>query len=97
MRSKKFYSHRDLHKSWMRNPEYRREYEKLEPEFQIAKALIEARLKRKVTQAELAERARTGQAVISRLENMNGKPSFSLVQRIAEALGLRLQIRLIPQ
>jgi len=81
----------------MRNPEYRREYEKLEPEFQIAKALIEARLKRKVTQAELAERARTGQAVISRLENMNGKPSFSLVQRIAEALGLRLQIRLIPQ
>jgi len=50
-----------------------------------------------VTQQRLAELANTGQAVISRLENMTGKPSISLVQKVAEALGLRLQIRLVPQ
>jgi len=97
MKQKKFYSHKELHKEWMKDPEYRKEYERLEPEFQIAKAIIDARVRRKVTQQKLAELANTGQAVISRLENMTGKPSISLVQRVAEALGLRLQVRLVPQ
>ena len=35
-----------LHRALMKDPEYRREYEKLEPEFQIARALIEARVKK---------------------------------------------------
>lgn len=94
---KKFYSHQELHQEWMKAPKFRREYEKLEPEFRIANALIEARIKGKITQAELAEKANTGQAVISRLENMNAKPSLSLIQRIAEALGLRVDLRLLPQ
>lgn len=97
MKKKKFYSHKYLHREWMKNPEYRCEYEKLEPEFQIAKAIIEARVEKKITQKELARRASTGQAVISRLESMNGKPSFSLVQRVSEALGLRMEIRFSPQ
>lgn len=97
LKKKKFYSHQELHREWMKDPEYRLEYEDLEPEFQIAKAIIEARIKEGVTQAELAEKVNTGQAVISRLENMVGKPSISLIQRIAAALGLRLEIRLVPQ
>jgi len=94
---KKWIPFKKIHKEWMKDAEYRKEYEKLEPEFQIAKAIIDARVKRKVTQQRLAELADTGQAVISRLENMTGKPSISLVQKVAEALGLRLQIRLVPQ
>jgi DNA-binding XRE family transcriptional regulator len=97
MSKKKFYSHQELHREWMKDPEYRREYEKLEPEFQIAKALIEARIEGKITQAELAKKAGTGQAVISRLENMNATPSLSLIQRVADALGLRVQLRLVPR
>lgn len=81
----------------MKSPKYRREYEKLEPEFQIARAIIEARIKKRVTQEELAKKANTGQAVISRLENMNGKPSVSLLQKVAEALDLKLEIRFLPQ
>jgi flagellar biosynthesis chaperone FliJ len=34
----------DLHKKWMKNPKYRREYEALEEEFSLAAALIEARV-----------------------------------------------------
>ena len=81
----------------MKNSKYRYEYEKLEPEFQIAKTIIETRVKRKLSQAELAKKINTGQAVISRLENMNGKPSLSFLQRVAEALQLKLEIRFSPQ
>lgn len=92
MRQKKYYSHEELHKKWMKDPEYRREYEKLEPEFQIARQIIAARIKRKMSQKELAEKIGTGQAVISRLEGMNAKPSISLLARVAEALKTQINI-----
>lgn len=76
----------------MKDPEFRREYEKLEPEFQIARQIIAARIKKKMTQAELAKKADTGQAVISRLEGMNAKPSISLLYRVAQALGTKIQV-----
>jgi DNA-binding XRE family transcriptional regulator len=93
----KYYTYEEIHRELMKDPGFRREYEKLEPEFRIASALIEARIKGKMTQAELAKKVNTGQAVISRLENMNARPSLSLIQRIAEALGLRVDLRLLPQ
>lgn len=81
-----------LHMDLMKNPKYRREYEKLETEFQIAKQVLEGRLKRKMSQEELAKKINTGQAVISRLEGMNGKPSISLLERVARALETKLSI-----
>lgn len=78
----------------MKDPEFRREYEKLEPEFQIARALIGARIKKKMTQAEIAKKAGTKQPVISRLEGAQGSPSLSLIKRIAHALNARLIFRL---
>jgi len=81
-----------LHRKWMKDPEYRREYEKLESEFQIARQIIGARIKRKMSQEELAKKAGTGQAVISRLEGMNGKPSISLLERIARALNTKIRV-----
>ena len=86
-----------LHKRWMGNPEYRREYERLGPEFEIARQIIDARIRRKVTQAELAKRMGTGQAVISRLETANAKPSLSLIQRLADALNLKVELRFTPK
>ena len=97
MNKNKFYSHKKLHQDWIKDPKYRYEYEKLEPEFQIARAIIEARVNQKITQETLAKKVKTGQAVISRLENMNAKPSLSLLQKVAEALDLRLEIRFSPQ
>ena len=92
MKQKKYYSHGELHREWMKDPEFRREYEKLELEFQIARQIIAARIKRKMTQAELAKKADTGQAVISRLEGMNARPSISLLYRVAQALGTKIQV-----
>lgn len=82
-----------LHKRWIKDPEYRREYEKHEPEFEIARQIIDARIKGKITQEELARRMGTGQAVISRLENANARPSLSLIQRLADALNLKVELK----
>lgn len=88
----RFISADDLHKKWMKNPGYRREYEALQPEYEIACQMIEARLKNKMSQEELAKKAGTGQAVISRLEGMNAKPSISLLVRVARALQIKFTI-----
>lgn len=90
--NKKWYSAQELHDEWMKDPEYKKEYDKLETEFQIASQMIKARIKKKMTQEQLAKKINSGQAVISRLEGMNGKPSISLLERIARALGTKLQI-----
>lgn len=88
----KFISAEKLHKKWMKNPKYKHEYNILEPEFQIAEQIIKARVERKISQAELAKRMNTGQAVVSRLEGMNGSPSLALLKRLAQALDIKLQL-----
>lgn len=89
---KKWISYKELHKKWMKDPEFRREYEVLEPEFQIAQQMIGARIKQKLSQKQLAQKAGTGQAVISRLEGMNAKPSISLLSRVAKALNTKITV-----
>lgn len=82
----------DLHKELMKDPGYKREYNKLETEFQIAGQILEARLKKKMSQEELARKVKTGQAVISRLEGMNAKPSITLLKKVARALDTKISI-----
>lgn len=77
----------------MKDPKIRREYEAMQPEFEIARQMIEARIKNKLNQKELAERMGTGQAAVSRLENATGSPSIALLKRLADALDKRLEIR----
>lgn len=89
---KKYITLEKLKADLMKNPRFRREYEKLETEYQIASQIIGARIKQKMSQAELAKKAGTDQAVISRLEGMNAKPSISLLERIARALNIKMSI-----
>ena len=76
----------------MSNPEVKKAYEDLQPELAIVQAIIDARVKNKISQEELAKRMGTGQAVISRLENANSSPSLSLIKRLADALGLKVEL-----
>lgn len=92
MKTKKFYTTEELKADLMKNSAFKREYGKLEPHFQIASQMIEARIKRKMTQEQLARKVGTGQAVISRLEGMNAKPSISLLERVASALKTKLTV-----
>ena len=70
----------------MKDPDFKLEYAKLQPEIQLAKQLLSARLKQKLTQKDLADKIGTGQAVISRIESMNAKPSLTLLKKLAQAL-----------
>lgn len=93
----KYITWKQFRKELMADPEVKKAYEDLQPEFAIVQAIIDARVKKKISQEELARRMGTGQAVISRLENANAKPSLSLIKRLANALGLKVEIRFTPR
>ena len=86
----------DLHKKWMKDPEYRREYEGLEEEFALASAIIAARAQAGLTQEELATRMETSQSAIARLESGRTIPSGRTLKRFARATGTRLRISFEP-
>lgn len=52
----------DLHKQWSDDPEYRKAYDRLGPEFEISRSLIEARTRDKFTQAALAQQTNATQS-----------------------------------
>jgi len=83
---------RDLHRKWLKSPKYKSEYEKLAPEFELARIIIEARTKAGLTQAQLAQRMKTTQSVIARLEGGRVHPSTETLERLAKATGSRLKI-----
>lgn len=86
----------DLKREWMQDPEFVREYEALEPEYQIARQLIALRLARGLTQADLAARAGTQQVSVSRVETTTTTPTLPLLKKLAQALDAHLEIRLVP-
>lgn len=78
----------------LKDPEVRKALEETRLEYEIARAIIGARGKRGLSQAELAQKLHTKQSVISRVENVGTTPSLSFLKRLAKALGLTLQVRL---
>ncbi|MCJ7667674.1 MAG: helix-turn-helix domain-containing protein [Anaerolineae bacterium] len=80
----------------MKDPEFRAEYEALEPVYQLARILVQKRIERELSQTEMARLMRTKQAVVSRLENVATDPRFSTVQSIADALGTKITLTFLP-
>lgn len=88
---------KSLHRKWMKDPDYKTEYEALNEEFALIGALIEARQKAGLTQAQLASRMKTTQAAIARLESGRVLPSTRTLQKFAEATGTVLKISFQPR
>lgn len=80
----------------LKDPAIKAEYDKLQPEFAVIQAIIEARIKKGLTQKLLAKKMGTKQSVISRLEIGNANPTFSFLKRLAKALNSNLEIRFNP-
>lgn len=80
-------------KDQLKDPKFRKEWEKSEVHYQVTRELIKARIEGKISQRELAKRAKTTQAVISRIENMTTSPSIGLLQKIAKALNKKLEVK----
>ncbi|OGH15284.1 MAG: hypothetical protein A3C27_02225 [Candidatus Levybacteria bacterium RIFCSPHIGHO2_02_FULL_39_36] len=76
----------------MRDPEVRKAWKETRLEYEIARALILARVKKHLTQAQLAKKLKTRQSVISRVESGKSTPSLSFLKRLASVLGASLSV-----
>lgn len=80
----------------LRDPEFKAEWDALEPERQIIRAMLEGRERVDLTQQELAEVTGITQADISRLENGTANPSLRTLKRLASGMGMRLKVDFVP-
>ena len=83
-------------KEALKNPRVKAEYDKLQPEYAVIRAVIEVRMKQGVTQASLAKKIGTKQSVISRLESGRANPSVLFLKKLAKAMHTSLEIRFAP-
>ena len=80
----------------MQEPEFVKEYEAIQPEVNITRAILDARINAGMTQMELSQKSGISQADISRLEKGTRNPSLNLLKRLAEAMDSTLSIEFIP-
>ncbi len=85
-------THEELKREMMKDPEFKKAYEELQPEFELWRRLIEKRNQDGLTQRELARRMGTKQSVISRFESGKTNPTLDFLYRLADALGTELKI-----
>ena len=81
----------------MKDPSFAKEYEAIQPEMNVIRAMIDARISQNLTQKELSERTGIAQAEISRLENGTRNPSIRLLQRLAEGMDMVLDVSFTPK
>lgn len=87
---------RDTLEERMTDPEFRAEWEALEPERQIMLGILEGRQANHFTQEQLAEATGITQADISRIENGTANPSLRTLKRLATGMGMQLKIEFVP-
>ena len=81
----------------LEDDEFRKEYEAIQPEMDVIRAIVDARASQNLTQKELAERTGINQADISKIENGTRNPSLNLLKRLADGMGMTLKIEFIPK
>jgi DNA-binding XRE family transcriptional regulator len=86
----------DFLEEQLKDPEFKTEYDALEPEFAIVHAMIVARKKSGITQKELAEKTGMSQGDISKIERGNANPSLNTLKRLAAGMNMRLRLEFLP-
>lgn len=79
------------------DPEFKKEFDKLQPEMDVTRAILNARIRAGLTQSELSVKSGISQADISRLENGTRNPSLVLLKRLADAMDSTLRIEFVPK
>ncbi len=87
----------DFLQEQLKDEEFKREYDSIQPEMDIIGAIIDARTSLNMTQKELAERTGMNQADISKLENGTRNPSLKLLKRLADGMDMNLQLVFTPK
>ena len=87
MRSKSFDEYK---KEALSNPSVASAYALLEPQYQVIREMIRYRLEHRISQNELAERTGISKSNISRFESGKHSPTLSMIYRIADGLGKKI-------
>ena len=85
----------DMLNEQLKDINFRKEYEDIQPEMDVIRAIVDARTAQNLTQKELSKRTGINQADISKLENGTRNPTVSLLKRLAEGMGMELRIQFI--
>lgn len=81
----------------MKDPEFKQEYEKVRQENEPLRAILRARVEKGMTQAAIAKKMGTTQSSIARVESGKSHPTIPFMQRLADALDMKLEIRFLPR
>ena len=87
----------DMLNEQLQDPKFRKEYEAIQPEMDVIRAIVDARISQNLTQKELSERSGINQADISKIENGTRNPSLNLLKRLADGMGMTLKIEFVPK
>src|SRR3989344_783285 len=85
----------DMLRESLRDPKFKKAYDALKPKYDLIRAILDARIKRGVTQKEIARRAGTTQSAIARFESGVGNPTLDFLSRVSAAVGARLEVRIL--
>ena len=80
----------------LKDHEFKKEWDDIQPEMDVIRAMIDNRIAQNLTQKELAERTGINQADISKLENGTRNPSLKMLKRLAAGMGMALKIEFVP-
>jgi len=79
----------------LQDPEFKKEWDNLELRYAVIKQLIKLRNSYNLSQAQLAEKLNTTQAVISRIENGTVNIGIDFIDKLAKAFNKRVEINLV--
>lgn len=89
----KDFTFKDFKKLMMSDSAFVEEYETLRPKYEAISLVIENRLKKNMTQKELADKIGTRQANISRFESGKISPSIDFLSKLAQAFNMKVDIK----
>ena len=87
----------DMLSKQLQDEAFKKEYDAIQPEMDVIRAIVDARTSQNMTQKELAERTGINQADISKLENGTRNLSVNLLKRLADGMGMALKIEFVPK
>lgn len=83
-----------IKRKFLKDPEIKKAYEALGPEYALSEMIIRRRIERGLTQKELAKKIGTTQSAVSRLESGQYNPTVDFLRVLAKALHRELKISL---
>ena len=85
-----------LQKQLQKDPAFRKEWEESAPEREIRHEIARGRAIKCLTQKELSKLTKINQSNLSRIESGEVSPSIKTLKKIANAMGMQVQIKFVP-